>query len=75
MKLKKLVKILNKHLEDHPEHADLKVTVSRMGRWSFKHRSLFLMPQVVRRNKDNTSYDEEVDDYSDTEQVLSIGEI
>lgn len=39
MKLKKLVKKLNKHLAENPQDADLKVTVGKIGNVLYK--SLF----------------------------------
>ena len=76
MKLKKLVKKLNKHLAENPQDADLKVTVGKMGTDDYKERSLFLAIKRIKRNPDNTLYGCCPTDSSyETETTISIGSI
>lgn len=76
MKLKKLVKKLNKHLAENPQDADLKVTVGKMGTDDYKELYLFLSIKRIKRNPDNTLYGCcPTDSLSETETTISIGGI
>ena len=76
MKLKKLVKKLNKHLAENPQDANLKVTIGKRGTNFYKERSLFLDIERIKRNPDNTLYGCcTTDSLYETETTISIGGI